>query len=428
MFQYFAHTSSGGFFDVDSYSTAVYNAQLIPYYNSPAFGTFSLRDSIDFRPTRQLGSVSSVLNFTTNGLELPNPDSVFTLSYSFYLPRIDKLVLNRGGVFEVIEGISSQYPVAPADARDAMTLYVLSVPAFTANVQQIALQYVENKRYTMADIGTLDARITQLEYLSTLSALEQQATSETILYQDGITAKNQYGVIADDFGDFSVVDNQTTDLTCYLQQGTLSPFKATKALALNYQSNTTSVQQNDRTYTLPFYEVPAVVQNNASTSVTVQPYLFAQFTGTVKLKPETDYWFSSTLSPAIIAPPTANPALPPLPKPNEAPALEPAANVALPSPPVIASTRVEIADYWYEPKIYWYDVAAGYTYVEIGIGPVSYGVISPVTNWFGTPIAAAATPSSNPTSIPQTGSSIQLPSGSSVINSTTISPSSLKVL
>jgi hypothetical protein len=428
MMQYFAHTSSPGFFDADSYSSTVYNAQLIPFYNSPAFGTFSLRDSIDFRPTRQLGSVSSVVNFTTNGLELPNPDSVFTLSYSFYLPRIDKLVLNKGGVFEVVEGISAQYPVAPADARDAMTLYILNVPAFTANVQQISLQYVEQKRYTMSDIGKLDARITQLEYQSTMSALEQQATSETILYQDNVTAKDQYGIIADDFGDFSIVDNQSTDLRCYMQQGTLSPFKATVPLDLNFSSNSAAFQENDRTYTLPWTETPAVVQNAATTAVSVQPYLFAQFTGTVKLTPETDYWFSPTLTPAVIQPPTANPALPPLPKPTQAPALIPSANVAPPSPPVIASTRVEIEDFWYAPETYWYNGFNGYTYVEVEVSSSSYGVVSPVTNWFGIPTAAAATASSNPTNIPQTGSSIQLPAGSSITNSTTISPNAIKVL
>jgi Domain of unknown function (DUF4815) len=428
MLQYFAHTTSPGFFDADSYSSQVYNSQLIPYYNSPAFGTFSLRDSIDFRPTRQLGSVSTVANFTTNGLELPNPDSVFTLSYSFFLPRIDKLVLNKGGVFQIIEGISSQFPVAPADARDAMTLYILSVPAFTANVQQISLQYVENKRYTMADIGALDGRITQLELQSNLSALEQQATSETILYQDGVTAKDQYGVIADSFGDFSVVDNQTTDLRCYLQEGTLSPFKATIPLALEFSSNSAPFQKNERTYTLPWTEVPAVIQNTATVAVTVQPYLFAQFTGTINLTPETDYWFSETLSPQLIAPPTANPAMPPLPKPTQAPALIPSANVAPPSPPIVAGTSVAITDFWFVPDIYWYDTSVGFTYIEVQVGSTSYGVVSAVTNWFGTPTAAAATASSHPTNIPQTGSAIQLPSGSSITNSTTISPSQIKAL
>jgi hypothetical protein len=144
--------------------------------------------------------------------------------------------------------------------------------------------------------------------------------------------------------------------------------------------------------------------------------------------PETDYWFSPTLTPAIIAPPTANPALPPLPAPTQAPALIPSANVAPPSPRIIASTRVEIADFWHQPDVYWYNGFSGYTYVEVEVGSSSYGVVSPVTNWFGTPTAKAASASSNPTNVPQTGSSVQLPAGSSITNSTTISKNAIKVL
>jgi hypothetical protein len=428
MMTYYSHTSSPGFFDVDSYSSAVYNAGLIPYYSSAAFGTFALRDSIDFRPTRQLGSVSQVTSFTTDGLELPNPSSVFQLSYAFYLPRIDKLVLNKGGNFQVIEGISSQYPVTPADSTDSMTLYVLSIPAFTSNVEQISLQYVQNRRYTMKDIGQIDARVTQLEVFSTLSALEQQATSETILYQDNVTAKDQYGIVADDFGDFSIVNNQSIDLRCYIQQGTMSPFKIQTPLALNFSSAGGSFAENEKTYSLPFEEVSAVTQNAATTAVSVQPFLFAQFTGTVKLTPETDYWFSPTLTPQIIAPPTKSPALPPLPKPIVAPALKPAANVAKASPPVVAATHVEIVDYWFVPYYYWWYGDFGYYREPVYVSHTSYGVISPIYNWYGrltVQQTAAAVPL---TSVPSTGSSIQLTAGSKVTNSTTISSSLIRVL
>lgn len=420
MLTYFAHTTSPGFFDVDSYSSTVYNAGLIPYYSSPAFGTFALRDSIDFRPTRQLGSVSQITNFTLDGLEVPNPSTVFQLSYAFYLPRIDKLVLNKGGKFQVIEGISSQYPQTPTDSSDAMTLYILSVPAFTANVQEISLQYVQNRRYTMKDIGNLDARITQLEYFSTLSALEQQAQAETILYQDNVSAKDQYGILADDFGDFSIVDNLNTDLRCYLQQGTMSPFKLQTPLALTFSSAGGAFAQHDKTITLPYEEAPAIVQNAASTAVSVQPFLFAQFTGTVKLTPETDFWFSPSLTPQIIAPPTSNPALPPLPAPVVAPALKPAANAQPASPPIVAAAHIGIVQYAVPVKYYSYNIG-GYTVLTTPISHTSYGVLSPLTNWYGKLTAEVAPAQKSTTYIPTTGSSIQLTAGSKITNSATIS-------
>jgi hypothetical protein len=428
MLQYFQHATANGFFDVDSYSSSVYSAGLIPYYNSPSKGTFSLRDSIDFRPTRANALSTSVASLSLFGLELPQPDNTMVLSYQFYLPRVDKLMLNKNGQFVVVEGVPSQFPAAPADSSDAMTLYIVSVPAYTANVEQIGLQYVENKRYTMKDIASLDSRISQLEYYSALSQLESQAAAETLTYQDGVTPKPQYGIIADDFGDFSYVDNLSTDLTCYLQQGTMSPFKIQTPLGLNLISNTAAINEGDKTYSLPYTEVPAVVQNAATTAISVQPFLFAQFTGTMKLTPETDYWFSPTLTPQIIQPPTASPALPPLPKPVTAPALKPAANVAPPSAPVVVSTYIDVLDFWHYPFDYWYNGYRGYHYVQVRVSAGSYGVISPITNWYGVPVASVAAASVAPLNNAQLGSSIQLASGATVKNSTTISPTSVKVL
>jgi hypothetical protein len=428
MLQFFQHGTANGFFDADSYSSNVYSSGLIPYYTSPAKGTFSLRDSIDFRPTRANALTTLTSNFALYGLELPQPDNTFLLSYQFYLPRIDKLVLNKGGVFQIIEGVPSQYPVTPADSQDAMTLYVMSVPAYTPNVEQIGLQYVENKRYTMKDIGSLDARITQLEYYSTLSALEQQAAAESTLYQDGVTPKPQYGIIADDFGDFSYVNNLSTDLRCYLQQGTMSPFKIQTPLDLVFNSNSAAYSENDKTISLSYTEVPSIVQNAATTAISVQPFLFAQFTGTMKLTPETDYWFSPSLTPQIIAPPTANPALPPLAPPTTAPALKPSANVAPPSPPVVVSTYIDAADLWHSPFDYYYKEANYYGRVLVRVSAPAYGVISPINNWFGKLTSAVAASSTAPTFNPTAGSTVQLAPGSSVDNSTTISPAEIKVL
>ena len=52
-----------------------------------------------------------------------------------------------------------------------MTLYTLYLPPYTANTSEIKLEYKNNKRYTMRDIGTLEDRISNLEYYTTLSLL-----------------------------------------------------------------------------------------------------------------------------------------------------------------------------------------------------------------------------------------------------------------
>lgn len=422
MMQYFAHDTVLGFFDADSYSANIYNHEQIPYYSSPVFGSFALRDSIDFRPTRAPGTSADINTLTLQGLSLPQPDSTMKLSYQYYLPRIDKLVLNKAGTFQLKEGTPSLYPVSPSDSDDSMTLYILTVPAFTANVKAISLQYIENKRYTMRDIGTLDTRIQQLEYYSALSQLEAQAANEKILYQDNVTAKDQYGILADDFGDFSIADNKSADLRAYLKQGTLSPFKTQEAMKLK-QSDSSGGQfkKNAKTYSLAFTETPAINQNTATTTVPVQPFLFGQFTGTMKLSPETDYWFSSTLTPQVIQPASSNPSLPPLPTPLVASAL------AINSIPignwVVASSLDDVVDNWHSGyRLNYRDRP----YVDYAIGHLSYGVLSPVNNWFGVPAAKtiAVSQAVNKTPI---GASIQLPPGAK-LGITNLTPILLRLI
>ena len=56
-----------------------------------------------------------------------------------------------------------------------MTLYIIDIPAYTFKLGDMKIKYVDNKRYTMRDIGKLDDRVSKLEYLVTLSALENDA-------------------------------------------------------------------------------------------------------------------------------------------------------------------------------------------------------------------------------------------------------------
>lgn len=397
-----------GFFTANSYSSAVYNAGLIPYYNSTNYGLISLRDSIDFRPVRTIGTSANVNNFNLNGLMVPQPDASMTLTFGYYLPRVDKLMLSKDKVFRIEEGVPAQYPVPPADADDAMTLYIITLPAYTGNVDQIQLQYVEHKRYTMQDIGFLDTRIQELELLSDLSTLEQKTLNEKILYQDGVTAKDIFGSLTDDFSDFSICDNQNNDLRCYLAQGSMTPYKDQINFGLQFQSNTGAYYQEGKCYILPFTEVPAVAQNAATEYVTVQPFLFAQFKGTTRLTPQTLGTYSQNLAPQIIAPPASTaPEQPPASPPVGSPVI--AATAPQQATIVVAGTNenpVNYSAYW----DYWYYRSGQSFYYRVYRYTTGYGSVSPLYNWYGVPVATTTTTPAY-TIAPNGGSAIQLAAG-----------------
>jgi len=304
----YLHSTNPGFFSVDSYPAFDYNEEYIPHYSSKQNGVFSLRDAIDFRPTRAPGYSSNVQPFTlitgTNGVYLPNPNYAMPLSYSYYVPRIDKLTLTKDRQFNIIYGTPGLNPQTPADADDAMTLYIITVPQYTSNTAAIGLKYIDHRGYTMKDIGTLDKRITNLESYTTLNSLQQKATNQTITYQNGTTAKDIYGVITDNFADFSVADTTSVDLLSKIQNSTLTPIQEITPINFNFLSSTSgNYQIHHKTLTVGYTETPAITQNTVTRGIVVQPFSFGQFKGQMKLKPESDFFVSQNLVPVVITAP-----------------------------------------------------------------------------------------------------------------------------
>lgn len=374
LLQWFDHSGTS-YFNSATYNS-FYDTNNIPNYATKD-GTVSLRDVVDFRPVRASALTTNPSTFTLNARDIPSPEFFFQASYNYYVPRIDKLVLSRDKEFKIIKGASSISPVMPPNSDDAMTLYNLYIPAYTANVAEIGIEYVENKRYTMRDIGNIEKRVENLEYYTALNTLELQAKNETILYEDNILEKEKYGIVTDDFTDFSVADGTSADLVCNISKARLGPYRMQKPFTLTLQATSGSVSQNQRTISLGFTEEACVVQNTATKAITVQPYEFAQFYGSMKLMPETDYWYSTLLVPEVISasaqisPHLEQPPAPPQPTP--APEINPSANL------VNAPVTVGIPSVW-----------------QNQINPVDgFGGLDLTNHWFGASANWVRTPMSN---------------------------------
>jgi Domain of unknown function (DUF4815) len=308
MTRYYNHSNTSGFFTGNSYPSVDYQTGKIPVYVSPAKGSLNLRDAIDFRPTRANGIVTDVRTFTLQGAVTPQPDLNMQLSYAYYLPRIDKLTLTKNKQFRIISGAPSTNPVPPSDASDAMTLWQINIPAYTDDISKIQLNYVDNRRYTMSDIGGLNKRITQLEYYVTLNQQQQNALNQTTTYvNDPSLSKTAYGIVADSFTDFSIADNSSTDTLCYIYNGTMKPFHSTTPISFNLLNVVGPYSDNEKTYSLEYTETPAVVQNTANSTVVVQPYAFGQFLGELSLTPQTDVFYSQALPPVYVSPTVPTP-------------------------------------------------------------------------------------------------------------------------
>lgn len=234
--------SSGiGFLSVDSYpiddvftaNTNAITTRDIPKFVSPQTGSvYDLRDSIDFRPiisnTATPSTTGTAAAAPTNPVDgttfdidpdgsfVPTPDENFQADIQIYMSRKDRIVLTKTGKMEVIRGVPSLTPRIPDVSGTTMSLAVLNIPPYPSlspyvakqvsrQEYQIKLDFDNNRRYTMKDIRVLDDRIKNLEYYSSLNALETSAKNKQIFGEDGLD-RFKNGFLVDNFDGHNISD------------------------------------------------------------------------------------------------------------------------------------------------------------------------------------------------------------------------------
>lgn len=279
-YEYFNHTINDGFFCSDSYPS-----RTNPYYYTDSSGSsIDLYNAIDFRPTK-----TSVSTF-----DVPTKIAIANTSIrhdtSYYLSRIDKLAVTVDGTFVDIQGIPSISPKAPANIDDAMTLYTLYIPAYTYYPSTIIANYVENKRYTMRDIGKLEKRIEKLEYYTSLNALEQNTALFNVRDVDGLE-RYKNGILVDSFNGHNVGDVFNNDYHCSIdiENKELRPEFRQKAYKLS-PAVLTGATQVGNLITKSFTHSSFIDQTLASRSVNVNPYSVFSWVGDLQITPSTDFW------------------------------------------------------------------------------------------------------------------------------------------
>jgi hypothetical protein len=294
----YTHDAGGiTYFSVDSYDSTIYEDGNIPVYNSPNGGSYFLRDCLDFRAVRRIASPTII-----DTPKIPAPDASCELSFDYYLPRIDKLVLTKNKEFRLIKGVSAPQPVPPDDTDDSMTLYTIYLPPFVARIDDIRMRFTENRRYTMRDIAQIDKRVQAMEYYTALNNIESMAMNDDSKYEDG-TDKAKFGIIGEGFKNFNIADYLDPDFNVTMEEGSMTPYVNNRAYGLKLLS-TSGVNRTTKTLSLGYTEEVMVEQPVTSNKlISVQPFLFAQFVGDVKLSPDMDYWVSETLKPDVLRAP-----------------------------------------------------------------------------------------------------------------------------
>ena len=203
-------------------------------------------------------------------------------------------------------------PKAPIDIDDALNIATITLPAYLCNVNDANLNLAEHKRYRMKDIHSLENRIKNLEYYTSLSLLETDTSNLFIRDVNGLN-RFKSGFFVDDFSTTSAQKKETIIKNSIdVANSELRPSPYTTQVDLILGSNSliglgvtanpnvdvnfvtdlvgTNVKKAGGLITLDYYEVEEINQPYATRVESVAPYRVGYYGGTINLTPSSDIW------------------------------------------------------------------------------------------------------------------------------------------
>lgn len=309
-FRHFRHEGDGDYFSVTSYNEGEdqLSYEDIPSYTLTNGTELSLRDVIDFRPSRLPDGSFKLSNSTSAGL--PQNGSALTVTQvKYYLPRIDVLVANTVdsygdvgfGQLNLIQGQPSTNPRAPQIPTGSLPLYVFRLNPYTFNSTDLTSEKQSHKRYTMKDIGKIENKLDGLYELTTLSLLESNTQSITVVDANG-NQRTKAGFIADNFSSFNFSDINGEEFRASIEttNGELQPSFRENLVRLRYDSSQGSSDLTGDYATLPYAHVPFITQDLATSTMNINPFAVITQEGHITLSPSSDEWVETRSLPPIM--------------------------------------------------------------------------------------------------------------------------------
>ena len=313
-----ASANTGLYYTVDSYIDC--DIEEVPsfFYGSNANSDeYYITDTIDFRinqsnlfTTSSTGSVSSPYtldstkltdfvdvnnfanqNYILNQFKLPAGYAKID-KLEYYLARFDQLYLDQNGEFILKKGAPSIQAKAPAETvKNAMKVMEISIPPYTRNLNDVGFSRVNNKRYTMRDIGRLEERLESVEYYTQLSLLETDTSNLFISDANGLN-RLKNGFIVDNFTSHDIGDTTHPAYKCSIDsaEGHLRPRHYTTNVSLRYEETPTNYLTKGGQILLNYDHEELIDQPFASGVENINPFAVVSWVGTLVASPAVDDW------------------------------------------------------------------------------------------------------------------------------------------
>lgn len=211
---------------------------------------------------------------------------------TFFVERRDIAVVYKEREFEYIKGTpgNSQYPDVP---ENALCLSRFIVAPYTRSASDVSYNNVDNKRYTMRDIGKLETRIENLEYYTSLTLKEIETAEYKITDADGLDRYKCGFFVSSfkNFDNFNPFDGTFRATIVEEAKRKVIPYQTESSVAMLFDQQTSSnfVIKNDKIL-LPYTHKVEIEQPYATKSESVNPYLIISWYPQMEIKPTKDVW------------------------------------------------------------------------------------------------------------------------------------------
>jgi hypothetical protein len=227
-----------------------------------------------------------------------------TLSYSYYLPRIDRIYLNTNGEFIISKGVPSDFPELSQQLDDALEIAQCTLLPYVFDVNRdVNITLLKHKRYRMQDIHSLEERIKKIEFFTTLSLLETNTKNLKILDSNGLD-RFKSGFVVDNFTTHDVqsvdseirnsIDSNNRELRPSHYTTEIDLILGTEGLLTESGDSEKLIgfgtKKTGRIITLDYDNIIQVSQPYATRVENVTPYLVKSYTGSLELFPSSDVW------------------------------------------------------------------------------------------------------------------------------------------
>ena len=287
------------------------NTMELPEFEGSTGIYYDVRDCVDLRPSAantinyvtDISSVAaganaaSIINptfpsnsnyFASTSAFFPVPNSTLSANVSSYLGRVDRVIINSIGGFETRSSEPSISPVVPPSQDNSLTLQIYNIPPYPSlpeilSADMIAIvdtkvesaiaakrknsytirstksatgsaeekQRVQQQRYRMSDIGSLERRIKVLEYYVSFTLAEALAKARFIPSSlNAALERFKFGFFVDPFTDYAYADVGNAEFYANIRDDQLGPF----VRELNLQFQPDGQGQTDGILTLPYNE------------------------------------------------------------------------------------------------------------------------------------------------------------------------------